>query len=95
MIKGTTKTGFQFSISDEARDDMEILENLSKFGEGRIDLVPKTLVALLGEKQKDKLYEHCTIKGKSGKSRVSAKKIMQELQNIFEEAGKASEEIKN
>ena len=91
MIKGTTKTGFQFSISEEARDDMEILENLAMMSEGRIDVVPKTLVALLGQKQKDKLYDHC--RSKSG--RVSAKKVMQELQNIFEESSKVSEEIKN
>ena len=91
MVKGTTKTGFQFSITEDARDDMEVLENLALISEGRIDAVPKTLVALLGEKQKDKLYDHCRTKT----GRVSAKKVMSELQSIFEEAGKASTEIKN
>ena len=87
MIEGKTNTGFLFSIEEEALDDMEILENLAALSEGHIEVVPKTIVMILGEEQKEKLYEHC--RGENG--RVSSKRIIDELKSVFE----ASKEVKN
>lgn len=91
MIKGKTATGFVFKIEDEARDDMEMLENLTAISKGDISVLPETLEMFLGKEQKKKLYDHC--RGKSG--RVSSKKVMDEIKNIFDEIGKADEELKN
>ena len=85
MIKGKTLTGFAFEIEDEARDDMEMLENLTAISKGDLTVLPETLVMLLGEDQKKKLYDHC--RGKSG--RVSSKKVMEEVKNIFDAAGQS------
>lgn len=92
MVKGKTDTGFSFTINEEARDDMEVLENLSLMSKGRLDVMPAVLVSLLGEEQKEKLYEHCRTK----KGRVSAKKVMSELQDIFKKASEAEDKsVKN
>lgn len=83
MIKGKTLTGFAFEIEDEARDDMEMLENLTAISKGDLTVLPETLVMLLGEEQKKKLYDHC--RGESG--RVSSKKVMSEVKAMFDAAG--------
>ena len=91
MVKGKTATGFAFKIEDEARDDMEMLENLTAISNGDISVLPKTIEMLLGAEQKKKLYDHC--RGKSG--RVSSKKVMEELKDIFDKIGESDDEIKN
>lgn len=83
MIKGKTLTGFAFEIEDEARDDMEMLENLTAISKGDLTVLPETLVMLLGEEQKKKLYDHC--RGETG--RVSSKKVMSEVKAMFDAAG--------
>ena len=91
MLKGKTATGFVFKIEDEARDDMEMLENLTAISKGDISVLPETLEMFLGKEQKKKLYDHC--RGKSG--RVSSAKVMEEVKSIFDEIGKTDTEIKN
>lgn len=91
MLKGKTDTGFRFSIDDEARDDMELLEKLAALSKGDVSVLPDTLVLFLGEEQKKKLYDHC--RGKSG--RVSSKAVMVELEDIFAKAKEGDTDIKN
>ena len=91
MIKGKTASGFAFSISDDARDDMELLENLTKLAKGDFDDLSETIVMLLGEQQKKKLYEHC--RQKSG--RVSATRVFAEIESILTSAAQKDAEIKN
>lgn len=91
MVKGKTDSGFAFTVSDEARDDMELLENLTAISKGDISALPETIEMFLGVNQKKKLYEHC--RGKSG--RVSSKKVITELRDIFDKIGKSNDEIKN
>ena len=91
MLKGKTTSGFSFSIEDEARDDMELLENITKFDAGEKQLVSEILVGLLGQKQKDKLYDYC--RGKTG--RVSATKVFEELHSIFEVIQNSEDDVKN
>ena len=80
MVKGKTATGFNFKITDEARDDMELLENISRFDRGEKDLLPMLIEGLLGEEQKKKLYDHCRSE-KTG--RVSAKAVLTEVADIM------------
>lgn len=91
MLRGKTPSGFSFKISEEARDDMELLELITKFDAGQKELISDVLIGLLGQEQKDKLYEYC--RGKTG--RVSATKVFQELHDIFDVIQKSEEDVKN
>lgn len=90
-IKGTTATGFQFIVDEEARDDMELLEKLSEMSKGDMTAMPAVLVSLLGEDQKKALYDHC--RSKSG--RVLATKVMSELEGIFKNIRDGETDTKN
>lgn len=91
MLKGKTASGFSFKITEDTRDDMELLESISRYDAGERQILPMILKALLGEDQKAKLYEHC--RGKNGK--VSATKVLEEVRNIFEEINKSEDDTKN
>lgn len=91
-ITGKTKTGFAFSIDEEARDDMELLENIIEIEKGAYTVIPDVVVGLLGKEQKEKLYEHCRNK-KTG--RVLATKVFAEVENIFSAIQEGDSETKN
>lgn len=91
-ITGKTKTGFSFSIDEEAKDDIELLEDIVEIEKGAYDAIPRVVVSLLGEGQKKKLYEHCRNK-KTG--RVPATKVFAEIENIFNAIEESNSEIKN
>lgn len=91
-ITGKTKTGFEFSIDEDARNDMELLENIIAIEKGAYTAVPDVVVSLLGEEQKKKLYEHCRNK-KTG--RVPATKVFAEVGSIFNAIQEGDSETKN
>ena len=91
MLKGKTESGFAFKIDEETRDDMELLEYVTRIDAGEAQFVPQVLESLLGAEQKKKLYDHC--RGKSG--RVSATRVFDELKNIFTEIQKSEDDTKN
>ena len=78
MIKGTTKSGFKFEISDENINDYELFEVMSEIDENPL-LLPKLLKMLLGTEQKDALIEH--LRGENGK--VSMESIQAAITEIF------------
>lgn len=78
----TTSTGFEFTISEEALTDMELLENLTAIEEGGKDAIaamPKLFTALLGKEQKKKLYDHV----RTEEGRVPIEALTRELGDIF------------
>lgn len=87
MIKGTTKTGFEFELEDEVLDDYELLEILAEVDQGNYGLITKMVTLLLGEEQKEALKAHIRANSK----RVSAKKLLDEVTEIFQ----ASNSLKN
>lgn len=87
MLKGITKSGFNYEVTDERLDDYELIEALSEVDTNPI-LLPKVIKLLLGESQKNELIDH--IKVLNGK--VPMSKISEELLDIFNGTGK---EIKN
>ena len=91
-ITGKTKTGFAFSIDEEARDDMEMLESIIAIEKGAYTAVPDVVISLLGKEQKAKLYEHCRNK-KTG--RVLASKVFAEIENIFNAIQEGESATKN
>lgn len=50
MLKGTTKTGFRYEITDERLNNFELVEILADIDENPL-LMPKLLDLLLGERQ--------------------------------------------
>ena len=57
MIKGTTQTGFKFSIDPDAVKDMEFIELAADAEENGL-LLPKMIEHILGKEQKKKIYDH-------------------------------------
>ena len=57
MIAGTTSSGFAFSISDEAENDMELFELFAEADQNPL-VLPTLISKLLGSEQKKRLYDH-------------------------------------
>lgn len=79
-MKGTTKSGFDFEISDENLDDAELIENIAKMVSGNGLVVFEVMNTMLGEEGKAALYEHC----RKDNGKVSMKKVSDEFDEIFE-----------
>lgn len=88
MIKGKTKTGFEFELDPKALDDYEVLElyeNVAETGFG----AKKLLIKLIGEEGYSRLKEHCRKKDGT----ISARRIGYEMSDIFN--ADVSKEAKN
>ena len=57
MLKGKTKSGFEYEIPDEALNNFELLEALSEV-EGNPMKLPLVVTLLLGSEQKKRLFDH-------------------------------------
>lgn len=57
MIKGTTKSGFAYSVDPEVVRDMEFVELAAAARKDGL-LLPEIITMVLGDKQKKKLYDH-------------------------------------
>lgn len=79
MIKGKTKSGFEYKIPEENLDNYELVEMLAEVEENPL-LFPKTVVMLLGKEQSEKLKDH--VRTKTGI--VPAEKMTNEIMEIFE-----------
>lgn len=79
MIDGKTKSGFRYSIDENVITDFEFIENLENVMENGVGL-SKTLVILLGEKQKKALINY--VRDKKTK-RVPIKNVMKEVEDIL------------
>jgi len=77
MITGTTSSGFEFEISPEAINDMELLEALCDLDRGDASALAEICRRLLGD-QKKALYEHLRIDG-----RVPANKVIEAVGEIL------------
>ena len=87
LIKGKTSEGFEFAVDEEARDDMELLEGLVAMDRGEMTAAPAVVTALLGDEQKKALYEFC----RAENGRVSTKKVMATIADIFKTIRKMGE----
>ena len=89
MVKGTTKTGFKYSVDPDAIKDMEFIELAAAAEENGL-LLPKMIERVLGTKQKQKLYDHV----RNDKGRVMVEDINDEIKEIFD-ALNTDKETKN
>ena len=78
MVKGTTTTGFKFSIDPDAVKDMEFIELAAEAEENGL-LLPKMIEHVLGKDQKKKLYDHV----RNNKGRVMVEDVSEEIKQIF------------
>ena len=79
MLTGTTSSGFNWQIAEDALDDMELLDALSEIDAGKLDSVSAACLHLLGKPQRTKLYDHR--RDESGRVRISA--VADELGEIL------------
>lgn len=82
LIRGKTKSGFEFEISKEKLDDIELLDAIETFDETSNGMT-RVLNRLLGTEQKKKLYDH--VRNEEGTAPIS--KIVPLITEIFEICG--------
>ncbi len=78
MVKGTTASGFKYSVDPALLTDMEFVELAGEVQDNGA-LLPKLIKAILGEEQKKALYDH--VRDDSG--RVSVTAVSDEIVEIF------------
>lgn len=86
MFTGKTKSGFEFSVDPARMNDMEYIELIAE-AQTNILVIPRILVKLLGEEQKNALYDHV----RTDDGRVPLEAIDVEFNEIMN----ANEELKN
>ena len=87
MIKGKTKSGFEFEISKDVVNDYELVENLAELEDNPL-ILAKVIKQILGADQTEKLKNHV----RNEKGIVPTDKMTQEIIEIFKNSG---EETKN
>lgn len=79
IIKGTTSTGFNFEISTDNLDNMEVIDLMAEAeNDANPSVISKLSTLILGVEQKKALYDHIRKNG-----RVSATVFMQEFSEIL------------
>lgn len=86
MIKGKTKSGFAYKISDARLKNYELVELLAEVDENPL-LLPKLVKVMLGDELADKLKDHI----RDDEGLVDLDKVNQEIAEIFE----SQKQIKN
>lgn len=89
MVKGTTKSGFKYSVDPENVKDMRFIELTIKVKRDGLYL-PELIERALGEKQKEALYKHL----EDSKGRVNVERVGEEFQQIMA-AMNENDETKN
>ena len=79
MLKGTTKSGFNFDIEDKRLNNYELLEAISEVEESPLAL-PRVIKLLLGDNKAKALKNHV----RDDEGFVSAEKLSAEIMEIFE-----------
>ncbi|MBE5852261.1 MAG: hypothetical protein E7299_04815 [Lachnospiraceae bacterium] len=87
MLTGKTESGFEFQLSENAMNNMELIEDLATVDRGDVTALPKVLVALLGAEEKKRLYDHL----RTEDGRVPIDLLVEEVKQMF----KVSKELKN
>lgn len=78
MIKGKTKSGFNYEIDEEALNDYRLLKEIARVEEEPLRF-PFLLERLLTSEQEEKLLDHL----EDEKGRVDPDKVMDEIKDIF------------
>lgn len=87
MIKGKTKTGFEYQIGKDTLNNYEMLENISELEENPL-LITKIANQLLGKNLVRELKEHV----RNDKGIISINRMSEEITDIFQNG---NQETKN
>lgn len=87
MIQGKLKSGFEYQIADEVRDNMELLDAIAEADDNPL-AVSRVVKLLLGEEQRRKLYDHL----RTDKGNVPIMAVSEAVAEIFNGSG---QEVKN
>lgn len=85
MVSGKTKTGFEFSVDENAMNDMRLVDMLADKSVDPAFQVSNVLRYLLPGDQRKKLYEH--VQTETG--RVPVEAISNEIADIFAAMGES------
>ena len=80
MLKGITKSGFEYEITDEVLDDWELFEVFAKIDRGNMTYIIEAAKMLLKYEQLNRLKEH--VKQQHGKVLASA--MIEEIAEIIQ-----------
>lgn len=83
MIKGKTKSGFEFELADSIGDDYEVFECIAALrNDEDVFMLTKLVNLALGAEQRESFKEHC--RGEDG--RISTERMMREFFEILSSA---------
>lgn len=85
MITGKTASGFEFTLDEQAMDDMNLIDALAGASENDPLQFSRVIRLLLGEEQRKRLYN--TLKNEAG--RVPVERVSEAVSEIFAAAGAA------
>lgn len=85
VFKGTTSSGFSYTIKAEDMDNMELFEELAEYSETNPLPIIKICLYLLGKEQKGAFYEHL----RKIDGRVSFARANAEIEEMFHQIGDA------
>lgn len=80
-MSGTTASGFEFSVREDALNDYELFEALGDVDSGDVGRLPFVIRTALGEEQKDALVRH--IKERCG-GRADISQVVSEFKEILD-----------
>lgn len=78
MLEGKTKAGFKYKVPDSSLDNMELVDALAEIDKNPL-AISKVVVMLLGEEQKQAMYDFYRTK----KGNVPVDKISDAIGEIF------------
>lgn len=85
MIQGTTESGFAFSVKEELKDDMELLDMLAELDEENGLALSRVCLKLLGKVQRQAMYDHL----RDDDGIVTVTRVGEEIRDIFAAMGNA------
>lgn len=83
MIKGVTKSGFEFEIDENVADNMELVDALADAAGDDVLAISTIGKLLLGKEMRKRLYDH--IREKDG--RIPIKTAVDEIMEIMAATG--------
>lgn len=85
MTKGITSTGFEFEFNDKALKDARLIEKVAALSNEDLRSLTYVLDKLLGEEQKEKLYDHVAELDPDGMADIQ--KVISEIGEMVKAAG--------
>ena len=78
MIKGVTRSGFEFEVAEDIANDMELFEALTDLDNGDLRAIVPICRTIIGDRKKE-LYDH--LRGEDG--RVPIERVSDEIVDIL------------